>query len=146
MEMIFRLRKYRYIARAGILLALLALIGGTISCSCAVAEYGLTVAVAPAGSGNATDLTSDSPYATGTKVVVQAVAAAGYQFINWSATAGTFANINAALTTFTMPAQDVTVTAYFVEVHSLTMAADPVGGGTATALTHAFSAMDRWVA
>jgi Tfp pilus assembly major pilin PilA len=137
MEMIFRSRKYHYIARAGVFLAVLALIAVGVSCSCAVTEYDLTVAVAHEGSGNATDLTSDSPYATGTKVVVQAVAAAGYQFINWSATAGTFGNINAAQTTFTMPAQDVTVTAYFVEVYSLTMAADPMGGGTATDLTNA---------
>jgi uncharacterized repeat protein (TIGR02543 family) len=126
-------------AKISIFLIALALIGGTVSCSCAVTitKYNLTVAVAPAGSGNATDLTNDSPYATGTKVVVEAVAAAGYQFINWSAPAGIFANINAAQTTFTMPAQDVTVTAYFVNVYSLTMAADPVGGGTATDLTDA---------
>jgi hypothetical protein len=131
------LRRQNYLERVGIFLIVIALIAGTISCGGAATKYDLTVAPAPAGSGNATDLTNDSPYATGTKVVVQAVAAAGYQFVNWSAPAGTFANINAAQTTFTMPAQDVTVTANFVKVHSLVVAADPVVGGTATDLTNA---------
>jgi hypothetical protein len=137
MKMICRSRKHHYVAMVGIFLVTLALVAGTVSCSCAAIKYDLTVAVLPEGGGNATDLTSDSPYTTGTKVVLQAVAATDYQFINWSAPTGKFANINAAQTTFTMPAQDVTVTAYFVKVHTLTVAADPVGGGTATDLTNA---------
>jgi uncharacterized repeat protein (TIGR02543 family) len=39
---------------------------------------------------------------------------AGYQFVIWTATAGKFTNPNAATTTFTMPHQDITVTAHFV--------------------------------
>jgi len=136
MKMIFRLRKHHYIARVGIFLIALALIAGTVSCG-GVTKHDLSVAVAPLGSGNATDLTNDSPYATGTKVVIQAVAAAGYQFVHWSATAGTITNADAAQTTFTMPAQDVSLTANFVKVYSLIMAANPAGGGTATDLTNA---------
>lgn len=134
------LRRRNYVDRVGILLILIALIAGIVSCGGGgrtITKYDLGVAVVPAGSGNTTDLTNDSPYATDTKVVVQAVAAAGHRFINWSAPAGTFANINEAQTTFTMPAQDVTVTANFVKIHSLTMAADPAAGGAATDLTDA---------
>jgi hypothetical protein len=137
MKMIFRLRKHHYIARVGIFLIVLALIAGTVNCTGAGTKYDLTVTMAPQGSGNATDLTNDSPYATGTKVVIQAVAAAGYQFVNWSAPAGTFTNADAAQTTFAMPARHVTVTANFVKVYSLTVAANPAGGGTAADLTNA---------
>jgi len=75
--------------------------------------YNLTMAVAPAGNGTAADLTNASPYAAGTLVNIQAVAGAGCGFRNWTAPAGTFGNATAALTTFTMPAQAVTVTANF---------------------------------
>ena len=83
------------------------------------ALYELTMAVSPPGSGTATDLTGTSPYPAGTVVSISAVNATCYQFVNWSATpAVTFVNPNAATTTFTMPAQDVTVTANFVAICS----------------------------
>ncbi len=75
--------------------------------------HDLTMAVAPGGSGTATDLTNASPYAEDTEVNIQAVANPGYRFVNWTAPAGTFGNATAATTTFTMPAQNVTVTANF---------------------------------
>jgi hypothetical protein len=90
------------------------LIAGTVGCSgTPPVEYNLTMAVAPIGSGTATDQTGTSPYAAGTAVSIKAVAAGGYQFVNWSAPGGTFADAHAEQTTFTMPAQDVTVTANF---------------------------------
>jgi uncharacterized repeat protein (TIGR02543 family) len=91
----------------------LALIAGMAGCGGGVIEYNLTMAAAPGGSGTATDLTNTSPYAAGTAVSIQAVAKPGYQFVGWTASAGGFANANAAETTFTMPAQAVTVTANF---------------------------------
>jgi uncharacterized repeat protein (TIGR02543 family) len=99
--------------------------------------YNLTMAVSPAGNGTATDITNQSSYAAGVAVSIQAVPASGYRFVNWTAPAGSFANANAAQTTFTMPAQDVTVTAHFEEgeEYTLTMAASPVLGGTATDVT-----------
>ena len=78
-----------------------------------IPKYALTMAVNPPGSGTATDLTGASPYAAGTVVNIQAAAGAGYQFVNWTAPAGSFGNAGAATTTFTMPAQAVTVTANF---------------------------------
>jgi hypothetical protein len=101
--------------------------------------FNLTMAVAPAGTGTATDVTNASPYAEGVAVSIKAVAATGYHFTHWTASTGSFANANAAETTFTMPAQDVTVTANF-EVgaeYALTMAASPFMGGTATDVTGA---------
>jgi uncharacterized repeat protein (TIGR02543 family) len=99
--------------------------------------YNLTMAVAPVGTGTATDQTNASPYAEGVTVSIKAVPATGYRFVNWTATAGSFASATAAQTTFTMPAADVTITAHFEEgvEYTLTMAASPVVGGTATDLT-----------
>ena len=101
--------------------------------------YELTMAVAPEGSGTATDLTNASPYSEGVAVSIKAVPASGYRFVNWTAPAGSFASATAAQTTFTIPSQDVTVTANF-EVggeYSLTMAASPIMGGTAYDVTGA---------
>ena len=101
--------------RLSIFLIMVALIAGTVGCgdTTPAAQYELTMAVAPAGSGNATDLTNASPYTAGTAVNITAVAAVGYQFVNWTAPGGAFANANAAQTTFAMPARHVTVTANF---------------------------------
>jgi uncharacterized repeat protein (TIGR02543 family) len=110
----------------------------TIS-SLPTAAYNLTMAVSPVGTGNATDLSNASPYAAGVGVSIKAVPAVGYHFANWTAPAGSFASATAAQTTFTMPSQDVTVTANF-EVggeYTLTMAASPIMGGTAYDVTGA---------
>jgi hypothetical protein len=102
-----------------------------------VVAYSLTMAVAPTGTGNATDMSGASPYAAGVAVAIKAVPAAGYQFVNWMAPAGSFASASAAQTTFTMPAQSVTVTANFAVVteYTLTVAASPIMGGTVADLT-----------
>ena len=113
MRRILSLRKHHYIARVGIVLIAIALIVGTLSCGPAT-KYSLTMAVNPASSGTAQDLTGTSPYAANTKVDIKATALGSYTFVKWTAPAGTFANPNAATTTFTMPAQNVTATANFV--------------------------------
>jgi len=112
------------VARVSIFLIAAALIVGMVGCDGA-SRYSLTMAVAPVGSGTATDLTNASSYAAGREVSIAAAAAAGYWFASWTAPAGTFANEDAPETTFIMPAQDVTVTANFepAEFH----------GGTGTA-------------
>jgi uncharacterized repeat protein (TIGR02543 family) len=101
------------------------------------AAYNLTMEVSPASTGTATDQTGASPYAAGVHVSIKAVAAAGYHFVSWTAPAGSFASATAAQTTFTMPAEDVTVTANF-EVggaYTLTVAASPIMGGTVGDIT-----------
>jgi hypothetical protein len=133
MKAIFSLRKHSYLKTIGTFVIAAALIVGVVGCEGEPApEYALTMAVDPAGGGTATDETSGSPYEAGTVVDIEAVAAAGYEFVDWTAPAGTFADANAARTTFTMPAQNVTVTANFALAYDLTMAEDPAGGGTAT--------------
>jgi uncharacterized repeat protein (TIGR02543 family) len=101
--------------------------------------YELTMAADPEAGGTATDLTDASPYAEGAEVSIKAEAAEGYEFVNWTAPAGGFDDANAAETTFTMPAEAVTVTANFelIPTYELTMAVAPGGSGTATDLTNA---------
>jgi uncharacterized repeat protein (TIGR02543 family) len=99
----------------------------------AVGTYNLTMQVSPPGGGTTTP-TGIIPYANGTVVNITASAAAGYSFANWTAVpALSFGNIYAAATNFTMPAQNVTVTANFVAAvgtYNLTMVANPGAGGT----------------
>jgi uncharacterized repeat protein (TIGR02543 family) len=63
--------------------------------------------------GTAYDVTGTSPYNEGEVVSIQAVAASGYQFAGWAAPAGSLASATALATTFTMPAQNVVITANF---------------------------------
>jgi hypothetical protein len=112
MRTILSLRRHHNLKIVGIFLIVIALIGGIVV-SCAPTTYNLTMAVAPPGGGTASDWTATSPYASGTAVNISSVAAPCYRFASWTAPAGTFADANAAQTTFTMPARDVTVTANF---------------------------------
>jgi hypothetical protein len=112
-KMILKMKNRAYIARVGILLIAIALIVGTLSCGGGV-EYSLTMAVSPVGSGTTTP-TGTNSYAENTSVNIKATALDSYTFVQWtSSDEGTFGNTTAATTTFTMPAQNVTVTANFV--------------------------------
>jgi hypothetical protein len=75
--------------------------------------YNLTMAANPPAGGNAIDVGHKGAYAANATVRIKAEHAAGYAFGNWTATAGEFGSVTAAETTFTMPAQAVTVTAHF---------------------------------
>ena len=103
-----------------------------------VAVYDFTMAADPQEGGTATDLTNGSPYTEGTKVNIKVEANEGYEFVNWTAPAGVFGNTTAVETIFTMPAQNVTVTANFEAVPLpvyptvTTQAATDVSTGSAT--------------
>jgi uncharacterized repeat protein (TIGR02543 family) len=104
--------------------------------------HDLTVTVDPTVGGTAEDLTNEAPYRAGTEIDIEAQAYEGYRFVDWRATAddsgqpaGEFGDANAAVTTFTMPAGDVTVIANFEAVYDLHVIAEPDEGGTATDLT-----------
>jgi hypothetical protein len=121
--------KKRFYAIWSVLLVLVISIAVLVpGCNGDGARYDLTMAVAPPGSGTATDLTGASPYASGTAVNITATALGSYQFVKWTAPAGTFGNANLASTTFTMPAQNVTVTANFVEPLDHFLAYDVTAG------------------
>ena len=134
MKTILSSRKDHYLKRVGIFLIVLASIAGMVGCGCGTSGYDLTMAADPAGGGIATDETEGSPYAEGTIVKIKAEAKTGYQFVSWTAPAGTFGNADAASTIFAMPGADVTVTANFAAGYDLSMAVNPAGGGTATDL------------
>lgn len=105
-------RRHYYLAIVSILLITVTLIAVLVGCvGTTPVEYYLTMAVM--GGGSAIDLTNASPYSAGTVVSIEAVAAPGYGFRNWTATAGAFGNATAAQTTFTMPFRNATVTANF---------------------------------
>ena len=93
--------------------------------------YELAMAVDPVAGGDAIDVGAKGAYAAGAAVSIKAEPAAGYGFVSWTAPAGDFDDATAEETTFTMPAQAVTVTAHFGVAYNLAMATDPVAGGDA---------------
>jgi hypothetical protein len=80
------------------------------------AVYYLTMIANPEAGGTATDMTGALSYEEDIEVAISAEANEGYQFVNWTAPAGTFDNASAAETTFAVPAQNVAVTANFKEI------------------------------
>lgn len=91
--------------------------------------YTIRVDVTPAGAGS---VSGGGSYTEGTSVTLTATANPGYRFTSWTSVGGgTFANSSSANTTFTMPSGDVTVTANFVQVYTVTVSS--TAGGTATA-------------
>jgi len=78
-------------------------------------QYFLTMAVDPADSGTATDVTDDGPYTEDTVVSIKAEPEEGWEFVNWTSDEITFADDEAEETNFTMPGENVTVTANFTE-------------------------------
>jgi len=79
------------------------------------AQYELTISSTTGGSV-ATPGEGVFPYYAGAQIHLLAQAETGYGFVNWTANStATFADASAAETTFTMPAQDITVTAHFEE-------------------------------
>jgi len=108
-------RKPRYLRSVSVLVIAVALVVGIVSCTGGTVPtlYTLTMAVDPPGSGEAIDVTGAAAYEAGTDVDIQATANSGFQFVNWTASDGTFADANAIRTVFKMPAKNVIVTAKF---------------------------------
>jgi uncharacterized repeat protein (TIGR02543 family) len=106
----------------------------TIDVEPVIVEYDLTIGSTEGGSVT-TPGEGTSARAAGTAVSLVAVAAEGYEFTEWTATAGDFDDKYAATTTFAMPESDATITAHFQEEDdtvfwTLTMAASPLVGGS----------------
>jgi hypothetical protein len=94
--------------------------------------YELDMVADPVGVGDATDVDAAGAYVAGATVSIRAEPASGYGFVHWTADAPvTFQDDTAEETTFSMPAQAVTITAHFGVAYNLTMAADPAGSGDA---------------
>jgi len=89
------------------------------------------VVIDPAGSGTATingKSVLDLQAAAGTQMTMVATANAGFLFRGWYA-GTTLVSTNRAYT-FTMPTVDVTYRAFFSPAYSVTVAANPINGGT----------------
>ena len=80
-----------------------------------VEVYDLNIAANPIGGGTTTDLFNASPYVAGTVVSIQAVAAAGYRFVNWTGDVDTIDDVKDAETTITMDG-DYYIIANFEEI------------------------------
>ena len=96
--------------------------------------YTVTVNANPTEGGTVTVNSSTSPASVtaGSTVNLVATANEGYRFTGWTFSDNiTDADSSSANTTFTMPAGDVTVTANFKQVYTVTVNAS--AGGTATA-------------
>jgi uncharacterized repeat protein (TIGR02543 family) len=78
-------------------------------------QYELTISSTTGGSATIPGEGVFTYYA-GAQVQLLAEPEAGYQFVGWTAPAGTFSDDTAEETNFTMPSQSVTVTASFGEV------------------------------
>lgn len=109
-------RKPHYLRSVSVLLIAVALVVGIVSCTGGTVPtlYTLTMAADPPGSGEAIDVTGAAAYEAGAAIDIQATANSGFQFVNWTAPEGTFADANAARTIFTMPAKNAIVTAKLV--------------------------------
>jgi uncharacterized repeat protein (TIGR02543 family) len=79
-------------------------------------------------------VTGAGDYVEGAVVNVSAIANTGYEFVNWTDAGGLEVSALASFA-YTMPAEDVTLTANFEEVityYTLTLVAEPTEGGTVT--------------
>ncbi|GEM_PF-1315778 len=103
----------------------------TLDLTATTPAYTLTMVADPEVGGNASDLTGEPSYAAGSEVEIEAAASEGYRFAEWTSPAGEFVDRFMTVTTFIMPAQDVTVTANFVEAYALNVTWSPEEGGTA---------------
>ena len=110
--------KHKLISVSLIAILLFMVVGNSIGCSGGGGEsHALTVNSTAGGAVAVNNVTipgtSMFTYDPGTVVSLNATPDAGYRFVNWTATAGTFGSATAATTTYTMPSQNATVTAHF---------------------------------
>ena len=101
----------------------------SVSCTFSKISYSVTVAVSPSGSGTLTRDKATANY--GDTVTLTRSAGTGYQFSSWSTTPNNL-SINGS-NQFTMPAQNVSVTANFTKInYTVSVAVSPSGSGTLT--------------
>lgn len=102
-------------------------------------SYTLTVV------GSEAETTGAGSYEAGEEVIIDAGVRDGYRFVGWTSDAGEFTNAAAARTVFTMPNEDVTVTANWQEIPPVVNIPDTYdiglivgdGGDAKTSLTNA---------
>ncbi len=91
----------------------------------ALIDFTVSVAVQPQDAGT---ITGEGTYNMGDNVTLEASANTGYEFVNWTDSEGEIVFAEAEYT-FVMPAENVELTANFVQVYSLTLNITPVNSG-----------------
>jgi len=101
--------KHSYLAKIGMLLIVVALVAGIVSCN-GVATYDLTIASTAGG----VTAPAEGTHTYDARTVVDLVATpdCGYVFVNWTGDTGQIDDVNAAATNITMSA-DYSITANF---------------------------------
>jgi hypothetical protein len=102
--------KHKLLSVALITVLLCLVVGNSIGCTTPAIKYTLTIA-STAGYKSITPAIGTYLYAAGTVVDLNAIPDSGYRFVKW--TAGIYGNSTVAQNNFTMPAQNVVVTAHF---------------------------------
>jgi hypothetical protein len=109
--------KHKLISVALIAILLFMVVGNSIGCGGGGGGDTLTVNSTAGGVVAVNNVTIPGTamftYDPSTVVNLTATPDSGYRFVNWTATAGTFGSATAATTTYTIPAQNATVTAHF---------------------------------
>jgi len=99
----------------------------TLTANFSEAIYSLTLEVNPADAGT---VSGAGDYEEGETVTLSATPNEGYEFVNWTDAQDAEVSTNAAFD-YTMPGEDVTLTANFSEVkYSLTLEVNPADAGT----------------
>ncbi len=95
--------------------------------------YFLSLQSEPSEGGTATDETDTGPYKEDAVIDIKAEPNTRYSFVNWTAAEGTFEDAGEMETAFTMPAENVTVTANFELIYyDVNLTANPEEGGEVT--------------
>jgi WD40 repeat protein len=97
--------------------------------------YTLSTSVTPSGAGT---VSGGGSYVSGASVTLTATAASGYQFSSWSG----YLSGSTNPMTFTMPAQNVSVTANFSQIptYTLSTSVTPSGSGTVSPSSGSYTA------
>ena len=92
-------------------------------------NYTVSVTVSPEGAGT---VTGEGTFNVGDNVTLEALPADGYSFLNWTDNGGSEVSV-ASSYSFTMPANDVELTANFEAIdYTVSVTVSPEGAGTVT--------------
>jgi len=105
--------KHKLISVALVTILLFMILGSGIGCGTTPPVTQYTLTMASTAGGSVTPALGAHTYNASQVVNLTATPNSGYRFVNWTATAGSFGSATSASTTYTMPAQNATVTAHF---------------------------------
>jgi hypothetical protein len=131
MKIMLRSRRGHYLARASIILVMMALIAATGGCVSSPIEYDLTIS-STEGGDVITPGEGTFTYEEGRDVDLVAEAEEGHRFVNWTGDVDDIVNVGDATTTITMEG-DYSLTANFEELAAHRLIVSSTDGGEVTA-------------